>query len=153
MPVRRHRSIVGNRSRAQPGRHRNIDGRAAANLKGSSLGIAALSVTRSRDTYFAAKYRRICARRGPMKALVAVERAMVVAAHGVLTNGDFYRKAPWCGLCRETSTRPTRTQLGARSPPDPGPVRVPPTIVRTNGVVKHTDGRTNAYVSRIACDL
>ena len=26
-----------------------------------------------------------------MKALVAVERAMVVAAHGMLTNGEFYR--------------------------------------------------------------
>ena len=60
------------------------------NLKGA-LGIAALSAARSRDTYFAAKYRRICAHRGPMKALVAVERAMVVAAHGMLTNGDFYR--------------------------------------------------------------
>jgi transposase len=60
------------------------------NLKGA-LGIAALSVTRSRDTYFAAKYRRISARRGPMKALVAVERAMIIAAHGMLTNGDFYR--------------------------------------------------------------
>jgi transposase len=60
------------------------------NLKGA-LGIAALAATRSRDTYFAAKYRRICAHRGPMKALVAVERAMVVAAHGMLTNGDFYR--------------------------------------------------------------
>ncbi|MDT5260333.1 MAG: hypothetical protein QOD10_5413 [Mycobacterium sp.] len=60
------------------------------NLKGA-LGIAALSVTRSKDTYFAAKYRRICVRRGPMKALVAVERAMIVAAHGMLTNGEFYR--------------------------------------------------------------
>jgi transposase len=60
------------------------------NLKGA-LGIAALSTTRSRDTYFAAKYRRICAHRGPMKALVAVERAMVVAAHSMLTNGDSYR--------------------------------------------------------------
>ena len=60
------------------------------NLKGA-LGVAALSVTRSKDTYFAAKYRRICMRRGPMKALVAVERAMVVAAHGMLTNGDVYR--------------------------------------------------------------
>jgi transposase len=60
------------------------------NLKGA-LGIAALSAARSRDTYFAAKYRRICAHKGPMKALVAVERAMVVAAHCMLTNGDFYR--------------------------------------------------------------
>jgi len=60
------------------------------NLKGA-LGIAALSAARSRDTYFAAKYRRICSHRGPMKALVAVERAMIVAAHGMLTNGDFYR--------------------------------------------------------------
>jgi len=31
---------------------------------------------------------RLCARRGPMKALVAIERAMLVAAYGMLTNGE-----------------------------------------------------------------
>ncbi|MFE3059991.1 IS110 family transposase [Nocardia sp. NPDC059239] len=59
-------------------------------LKGA-LGIAAISVSRSKKTYFAAKYRRITARRGPMKAIVAVEHAMVTAAHAMLIHGDFYR--------------------------------------------------------------
>ena len=59
-------------------------------LKGA-LGIAALSATRSKNTYFSAKYRRIAARRGPMKAIVAVEHAMLIAAWNMLTNGDFYR--------------------------------------------------------------
>lgn len=57
----------------------------------AALGIAALAVLRSKNTYYAAKYRRIAARRGPMRALVAVERAMIVAAHSMLTNRDFYR--------------------------------------------------------------
>ncbi|KAF0959229.1 IS110 family transposase ISArsp3 [Rhodococcus sp. T7] len=56
-----------------------------------ALGTAALSVSRSKDTYFSAKYKRIASRRGPMKALVAVQHAMLVAAWNMLTNGDLYR--------------------------------------------------------------
>ena len=41
-------------------------------LKGA-LGVAAMAASRSKGTYFSAKYRRIASRRGPMKALVAVE--------------------------------------------------------------------------------
>ena len=96
------------------------------NLKGA-LGIAALSATRSRDTYFAAKYRRICAHRGPMKALVAVERAMVVAAHGMLTNGDFYRDpgANYFTARRPGPSRPTR--YASSKPSDtPSPSNQPP---------------------------
>ena len=59
-------------------------------LKGA-LGIAALAASRSTGTYFSAKYKRIAARRGPMKALVAVEHAMLVAAWNMLGNGEFYR--------------------------------------------------------------
>jgi transposase len=60
-------------------------------LKGA-LGIAALSVVRRKETYFWAKYRRITVRRGPMRALVSVEHAMVIAAWHMLTNGEFYRE-------------------------------------------------------------
>lgn len=59
-------------------------------LKGA-LGIAALSVARSKSTYFSAKYRRLAATRGPMKALVAIEHAMITAAWTMLTNSEFYR--------------------------------------------------------------
>ncbi len=59
-------------------------------LKGA-LGTAALSVSRSKGTYFSAKYRRIAPRSGPMKALVAVQHSMLVAAWNMLTNGELYR--------------------------------------------------------------
>ncbi|MDI3213312.1 IS110 family transposase [Arthrobacter sp. AL12] len=59
-------------------------------LKGAP-GIAALSAARSKNTYFSAKYRRITARRGPSKALVAVEHAMLTAAWHMLTTGELYK--------------------------------------------------------------
>jgi transposase len=59
-------------------------------LKGA-LGVAALSAARSKNTYFSAKYKRITSRRGPMRAIVAVEHAMITAAWNMLTHGDFYR--------------------------------------------------------------
>jgi len=58
-------------------------------LKGA-LGIAAMSAARSKDTYLAAKYRRIASRRGPVKAIVAVEHAMLIAIWHMITNGVFY---------------------------------------------------------------
>jgi len=58
-------------------------------LKGA-LGVAALSAARSKDTYFSAKYRRITSRRGPMKALVALEHAMLIAIWNMLQTGALY---------------------------------------------------------------
>jgi transposase len=58
-------------------------------LKGA-LGVAALSAARGRGTYLAAKHRRIAARRGPQKALVAVEHAMLIAIWHMLTAGVAY---------------------------------------------------------------
>jgi transposase len=58
-------------------------------LKGA-LGIAAMSAARSQDTYLAAKYRRIASRRGPIKAVVAVEHAILIAIWNMVTNGVFY---------------------------------------------------------------
>jgi transposase len=58
-------------------------------LKGA-LGIAAMSAARSNGTYFAAKYRRIAARRGPLKAIVALEHAMLIAIWNMLTTGALY---------------------------------------------------------------
>ena len=43
-----------------------------------------------KNTYLAAKYRRIAARRGPMKAIVAVEHAILTAVWHMLTDGEFY---------------------------------------------------------------
>jgi hypothetical protein len=59
-------------------------------LKGA-LGIAAMSAARSHGTYFSVKYRRIAARRGPVKAIVALEHAMLIAIWNMLTTGELYR--------------------------------------------------------------
>jgi transposase len=45
----------------------------------AALGAAALSIANTHNTYLAAKYRRIATRRGPMKAIVAVEHAILIA--------------------------------------------------------------------------
>jgi transposase len=58
-------------------------------LKGA-LGIAAMSAARSHDTYYAAKYRRIASRRGPIKAVVAIEHAMLIAVWNMLQTGETY---------------------------------------------------------------
>lgn len=58
-------------------------------LKGA-LGIAAMSAARSKDTYLSAKYRRIAARRGPMRAVVALEHSILNASWHLLTNGLCY---------------------------------------------------------------
>jgi hypothetical protein len=59
-------------------------------LKGA-LGTAALAATRSKNTYLAAKYRRIASRRGPMKAIVAVEHSMLIAIRHMLTDATSYQ--------------------------------------------------------------
>ena len=78
-------------------------------LKGA-LGIAALAASRSKGTYFSAKYKRIAARRGPMKAIVAVQHAMLVAAWNMLRNGEFYRDP---GADYFTRRVPTKTRAHA----------------------------------------
>ena len=78
-------------------------------LKGA-LGIAALSVVKRKNTYFWARYHRITARRGPMRALVSVEHAMVIAAWHMLSNGEFYREP---GLDYYTRRVPAKTKARA----------------------------------------
>src|SRR6185312_15613431 len=60
-------------------------------LKGA-LGVSAMSAARSKNTFFSAKYQRIRTRRGPMRALVAVEHALIITAWNMLTDGACYRE-------------------------------------------------------------
>lgn len=59
-------------------------------LKGA-LGVAAMAAARTKDTYLAAKYRRVASRRGPVKAIVAVEHAILIATWHMITNGTIYQ--------------------------------------------------------------
>jgi transposase len=56
----------------------------------AALGTAALSASRSKDTYLVAKFRRTSARRGPMKAVVAIEHSILTAAWHLLAGGECY---------------------------------------------------------------
>ncbi|WP_299167700.1 IS110 family transposase [uncultured Arthrobacter sp.] len=57
----------------------------------AALGTAALSASRSKDTYLSVKYRRIAARRGPMKAIVALQHNILTAAWHLLAEGECYQ--------------------------------------------------------------
>ena len=56
----------------------------------AALGIAAMSAARSKGTYLTAKYHRLAAHRGPIKALVAIEHSILTAAWHMLANGECY---------------------------------------------------------------
>ena len=56
----------------------------------AALGAAALSIANTHGTYLAAKYKRIAARRGPKKALVAVEHAILTAVWTMAHTGALY---------------------------------------------------------------
>jgi transposase len=49
-----------------------------------------MSAARGQDTYLAAKYRRIASQRGPIKAIDAVEHAILMSIWNMLTHGIFY---------------------------------------------------------------
>jgi transposase len=59
-----------------------------------------MSASRTRNTYLAARYRRIATRRGPVRAVVAIERTIRTAAWNMLTHhttyaelgGDYYTR-------------------------------------------------------------
>jgi transposase len=55
-----------------------------------ALGAAAMACAQNPGTYLGAKYRRIATRRGPQKANVAVQHAMLTAIWHMGANGTFY---------------------------------------------------------------
>ena len=60
-------------------------------LKGA-LGVAAMSASRSKNTYLSVRYRRIAARRGPMRAVVATEHSILAAAWHLMADGEIYQE-------------------------------------------------------------
>jgi hypothetical protein len=71
------------------------DGRRSARRAGQRLprhrGVRR-SAARKSDTYLAAQYRRLAARRGPNEATVAVAHSMIVSACHMLSTGEHYRE-------------------------------------------------------------
>lgn len=57
----------------------------------AALGTAALSASRSKNTYLAAKYQRIRFRRSPMIAIVALQHSILTAVWHLLADGECYK--------------------------------------------------------------
>lgn len=73
----------------------------------AALGVAALSASRSKGTYLAARYRRIAVRRGPIKAVVAIEHTILAAIWHMLQAGEAYVDP---GVGSLTKTDPERAK-------------------------------------------
>jgi transposase len=73
----------------------------------AALGTAALAAARMNSTYLSARYRRLAARRGKKKALVAIERAILTAIWHMLTDGTYYQDPGPDYYSRRTTTQRT----------------------------------------------
>jgi transposase len=56
----------------------------------AALGEAALAITRTKNTYLVARYKRVAARRGKRRAIVAVQHSMLIAVWHMLTHDVAY---------------------------------------------------------------
>jgi transposase len=83
--------------RVQSGQHESAGRRKTALTRAGSrhlkaaLGTAAMSTTRQRNTYLCAKYRRIATHRGKLRAVVAIERAILTVVWHMLSTGTYYQ--------------------------------------------------------------
>ena len=80
-------------------------------LKGA-LGLAAFGAVRTKDTYLAARYKRLTARRCPLRALVAVEHSIITAIWHMLTDNLAYRDLGGAYFTQRDPERATRRAIG-----------------------------------------
>lgn len=57
----------------------------------SALVTAAVAAGKARGTYYGEKYRRLCARRGKLRAAVAIGHKILVAVYHMLADGTFHQ--------------------------------------------------------------
>ncbi len=79
-------------------------------LKGA-LGLAAFGAVRTKDTYLQARYKRLTARRGPLKALVAVEHSIITAIWHMLTDHVPYQELGGTYFAQRDPARATRRAI------------------------------------------
>ncbi|MGW4034613.1 transposase, partial [Streptomyces sp. NPDC004838] len=81
-------------------------------LKGA-LGLAAFGAARTKDTYLQARYKRLAARRGPLKALVAVEHSIITAIWHMLTDHVPYHELGGTYFAQRDPERAARRAINA----------------------------------------
>lgn len=81
-------------------------------LKGA-LGLAAFGAVRTKDTYLQARYKRLTARRGPLRALVAVEHSIITAIWHMLTDNVDYQELGGTYFTQRDPERAARRAINA----------------------------------------
>jgi transposase len=76
-----------------------------------TLGIAAKSAARMKSSFFAARFKRVCAHRGYNKALVATQHSMIVAIWHILSTGEYYRDLGGDYYSRRSPERTIRRKI------------------------------------------
>lgn len=95
------------------GKKKSVRARPGNRYAKRALGIAAKAVGRKKTGFLAARFRRIAARRGYHKALVATERAMVTAIWHMLSTGEYYRDLGGDYYTRHDAQRSLRRRIAA----------------------------------------
>jgi transposase len=78
-------------SHESAGKRKNAPTRRGNRYVKRALGIAAKSAARKKTGFLPARFRRLAARRGYQKALVATEHSMIIAIWHMLSNDEYYR--------------------------------------------------------------
>lgn len=81
-------------------------------LKGA-LGLAAFGAVRTNNTYLQARYKRLTAHRGPLRALVAVEHSITTAIWHMLTDHVPYHELGGTYFAQRDPERATRRAITA----------------------------------------
>lgn len=79
-------------------------------LKGA-LGLAAFGAVRTKDTYLQARYKRLTARRGPLRALAAIEHSIITAIWHMLTDDVPYQELGGTYFTQRDPERATRRAI------------------------------------------
>ncbi len=74
------------------GKHRSGKTRKGNQVLCAALNQAAHAAARTKDTYLSAQYRRLAARRGKKKAIVALEHTILVMAYHLIQRNEPYRE-------------------------------------------------------------
>ena len=98
-------------SHESAGKRKNVKTRRGNRYVKRALGIAAMSVAHKKTGFLAARFRRIAAHRGHPRALVATERAMIVAIWHMLSTGTTYHDLGGDYYQRTTPQRVLRRKI------------------------------------------
>lgn len=98
---------------ASAGRTKNTKVRPGNPYLKGALGPAAFGTVRTNDTYLQARYKRLTARRGPLRALVAVEHSIITAIWHMLTDNIPYGELGGSYFTQRDPERATRHAINA----------------------------------------